>query len=169
VIFIALLYYCHSLPLHAPEFDVDNVQANSQFFTGLGPQLAVTNPQKTAVFVAQGACVDDADKEAMAKEGTKLQGDVQNCAFKCIISGTSCMTKCVEGLGLSAGCSGCFVDLATCSKSKCALSCLGGPKSSSCQKCAKDKCFPGLVSCAGVTPPTPIHVVLVPDNIRVPL
>ena len=59
------------------------------------------------------------------------------------------MKDCVEKLGFSSGCSDCWVSLANCTKSNCIWKCFN-PSSSSCKKCAKDKCFPDLVSCSGI-------------------
>ena len=64
------------------------------------------------------------DLNTVCRSFDHLQHDVQACAFKCIVSGTSCMQSCVQGLGFGGSCASCWVSLASCSKSKCWSSCL---------------------------------------------
>ena len=97
---------------------------------------------------ARADCQADGDVASTCAQFDSLQGAVQGCAVRCIISGTSCMQSCVQNLGFSNSCASCWVSLASCTKSKCVWDCLN-PTSSSCTKCAQDKCFPDLLSCSG--------------------
>mmetsp|Transcript_23541 Transcript_23541/g.28456 ORF Transcript_23541/g.28456 Transcript_23541/m.28456 type:complete len:142 (-) Transcript_23541:343-768(-) len=104
----------------------------------------------TTDFSGAGQCTDTQDNQTITSRFSHLQGDVQGCAFSCIVSGTSCMRRCVEKLGFTDNCAECWVKLASCSKSKCIWHCID-PKSSGCKKCAYDKCFPGLETCSGLS------------------
>jgi len=111
------------------------------------PALVARAHNTTTITTTSGCAT--ADLSQICQSFDHLQGDVQGCAIKCILSGTSCMNSCVKGLGFSDTCAGCWMDLASCSKSSCVWDCLN-PTSSSCTKCAQTKCFPGLLSCSGV-------------------
>merc|ERR1719233_2453114 len=95
-------------------------------------------------------CLGDSDRAVITSKWDDLKGDVQYCAIKCIISGTSCMETCVEGLGFSECCAECWVGLASCTKSSCIWDCLI-PSSSSCSNCAYKNCFPDLETCSGLS------------------
>ena len=56
------------------------------------------------------------DLKTICSRFDTLQGDVQSCAFECIISGTGCMEGCVEKLGFNKTCADCWVSLASCTK-----------------------------------------------------
>lgn len=55
--------------------------------------------------LAVAQCNNTADLASLKSQRRTLKGNVQECAFKCILSGGSCMLTCVEKLKLSAGCS----------------------------------------------------------------
>lgn len=99
---------------------------------------------------SSAGCTGSSDLATICKTFGILQSNVQGCAFKCIISGTSCMQSCAQNLGFTSTCSSCWVNLAACTKSKCILRCID-PKSSSCTACARSKCFPELLACSGLS------------------
>eukprot|EP00966_Prymnesium_polylepis_P109124 2525172-Prymnesium_polylepis.1 len=69
------------------------------------PALVARAHNTTTITTTSGCAT--ADLSQICQSFDHLQGDVQGCAIKCILSGTSCMNSCVKGLGFSDTCAGC--------------------------------------------------------------
>lgn len=140
--------------LCAALFDVGlglSVQNTHQLM--MGPLALPTNadPRDSMIEDEGGACNNDPDLQSIQKNFDTLKYDVQKCAVRCLLSGDSCLGDCIQSTdSLTAGCSDCYVALAECSKSSCLMSCIN-PESDACAKCAYDQCFPGLLSCSGLS------------------
>merc|ERR1719461_706270 len=96
-----------------------------------------------------GACLAGQDRSTISSRFDTLKGDVQMCAIRCILSGTDCVQSCVENLGFTKHCASCWVDLASCTRNSCILSCLN-PSSQTCADCAFKECFSKLEKCSGI-------------------
>ena len=53
------------------------------------------------------------------------------------------------GVGLSNGCSECWVAMGDCILAQCKI-CAVEPKGGSCSTCSEQKCFPSTVDCTGI-------------------
>merc|ERR1712190_419183 len=79
-----------------------------------------------------------------------------SCGTKCL-GKASCVTSCMQTDGWSAGCAGCFGDLAGCTASHCLTKCINGrtPNCVSCLKAAGcDTAAFGSGSCTGFDAPS---------------
>merc|ERR1719389_1508889 len=79
-----------------------------------------------------------------------------SCGTKCL-GKAACVSSCMQGDGWSAGCAGCFGDLAGCTASHCMLKCAGG-RTPGCVTCLKaagcDTAAFGSGSCTGFDAPS---------------
>ena len=75
---------------------------------------------------------------------------MSTCGHKCL-GGGSCVKTCIKGAeGYSDACSGCFGDLAQCTKDHCMLKCIKG-ESDACKSCVKDNCDAAFTTCSGIS------------------
>merc|ERR1712066_642485 len=100
----------------------------------------------------------DADKKTWDADAdhSKWQSQMTSCGTKCL-GRASCVTSCMQGDGWSAGCAGCFGDLAGCTAQHCLTKCLRG-RTPDCVSCLKGvgcdtKAF-GSNSCTGFNAPS---------------
>merc|ERR1711904_323160 len=100
----------------------------------------------------------DADKKTWDADAghTTWQQQMTSCGTKCL-GKASCVSSCMQGDGWSAGCAGCFGDLAGCTASHCLLKCAGG-RTPDCVTCLNaagcDTAAFGSGSCTGFDAPS---------------
>lgn len=129
-----------------------SVQNKQQLMMGPLALPPTADPRDFMIEGEDGACNNDPDLQSIQKHFSTLKYDVQKCAVRCLLSGDSCLSDCIQSTeGLTAGCSDCYAKGIECSKSSCLMSCII-PQSDACAKCAYDQCFPGLLSCSGLSP-----------------
>jgi hypothetical protein len=102
---------------------------------------------------------DDKDASKWNKTGKKIFEDAMTKCGKSYRGNKDCVSKCIqERIGYSKTCSGCFGNLAQCTKDNCWSSCMWG-NTKACRTCTKENCVPKFEACSGFKPP---HRVLNP-------
>merc|ERR1712178_122736 len=86
-------------------------------------------------FDAPSVSVSSADSKCADAGHATWQQQMTSCGTKCL-GKASCVSTCMQGDGWSAGCAGCFGDLAGCTASHCMLKCAGG-RTPDCVTCLK--------------------------------
>lgn len=109
-----------------------------------GPETSVEIVTKE-----RGFCGNAADVQVYKDTKKTMKPDIQGCLIKHIMSDDDIATCINQKVGLSLGCSKCWVAEAHCTIKYCASPCLN-PTSKKCQDCSEQKCFPDCVKCSGM-------------------
>ena len=136
---------CRLLP--STRYRVAVAAANEAGWGPLSPTVTVatnTVPQ----------CGNPSDLAVFRRTKATMQQTIQGCLISCALQPAdkkkSCAASCVhDGVGLSTGCSGCWVTMGECILANCKV-CALEPKSSACTSCSGEKCFPATVLCTGI-------------------
>jgi len=113
-------------------------------------------------------CTNSDDELWKSEAGqSNWQRDMTSCGGKCF-GDASCVTSCMQGVGWSSGCSGCFGALAVCTVSNCVAQCIDG-RTPACVTCLTavgcDTAAFGTGSCTGLKTPSllPAEAVVPPS------
>lgn len=94
-----------------------------------------------------GACTNAADEMVLAMIDS--EAEARMCGTMCF-GGESCVTMCMEELGLSNGCASCFGGAASCAAMNCALQCAGSDMMR-CNDCRRmNGCIEDFEMCSGL-------------------
>jgi hypothetical protein len=96
---------------------------------------------------ATGACTDSQD-ESVEKQST-FPTSVADCALSNLEQEPATL-DCIQNLGLTSACAGCYDAFAKCTYANCLSPCESGPGSSTCLQCEATYCVPAGGACAGI-------------------
>lgn len=98
---------------------------------------------------AAGACENAADQAVLARNESRIDDEMEGCAYRCLTSDLACARRCVQDkLPLTRACAGCFGGVVDCTTSNCKLACMFSD--AGCRACRAEHCNPDFVTCAGI-------------------
>jgi len=133
------------------------------------PAPAVTAPLAAPTVnmpATSGGCGSAEDQSVWFSTGKKnFNSFMAECGLKCQ-GEPKCVNSCVaETEGFSDQCLACFGKLAGCSRDNCAVKCLLGSDNPKCQKCVRNKCNAGFLTCSGI-PEEELRAAQIPEGRR---
>lgn len=98
--------------------------------------------------IPPGAC-SNAD-DAMVLDGIDVAMEARTCGNRCF-GGATCVTGCMEMLGLSSACATCFGSVSACTVRECITECSGGDEMA-CTDCrVREGCASSFEMCSGLS------------------
>lgn len=101
----------------------------------------------TDAAIPPGACSNPDD--AMVLDGIDVEMEARTCGNMCF-GGATCVTNCMEMLGLSSACATCFGSVSACTVRECIAECSGSDEMA-CTDCrVREGCVSAFEACSGL-------------------